>query len=143
MRVQRGALAVDDLADVDDRGDPLLDGFQYPQRFPGRGGPLDADFGQHLVQPLPIAAAVGLVVQLCHNVPGIDCGCRGAGCVNVVRMAGAVRIVSDHHLRLIMLDELCDPAGGVLDGYATERIFPVLQAPPGHAGIVVPEQFEV
>jgi hypothetical protein len=51
VRLQRGALAVDDLADVDDRGDLLLDGFQCPQRFRGRGGPLYADFGQHLVQP--------------------------------------------------------------------------------------------
>lgn len=61
---------------------------------------MDADFGQRLVQSLPIAAAVGLVVQLCHHMPGIDCQCRGAGCVNVVRMSGAVRIVSNHHLRL-------------------------------------------
>jgi hypothetical protein len=34
MRVQRGALPVEGLTDVDDRRDPLLDGFQHPQRFP-------------------------------------------------------------------------------------------------------------
>lgn len=104
---------------------------------------MDADFGQRPVQSLPIAAAVGLVVQLCHHVPGINRRCRGAGCVNVIRMPGAVRIVSDHHLRPVAVDELRDPAGGVLHGYATERVFPVLQAPPWHAGVVVPEQFEL
>ena len=104
---------------------------------------MDADFGQRPIQSLPIAAAVGLVVQLCHHVPGINRRCRGAGCANVIRMPGVVRIVSDHHLRLITVDELRDPAGSMLDGYAAERVFSVLQAPLGHAGIGVSKQFEV
>jgi hypothetical protein len=61
----------------------------------------------------------------------------------MVRVSGAVRIVSDHHLRLITVDELRDPADSMLDGYAAKRVFSVLQAPLGHAGIVVSEQFEV
>ncbi|MGB8960631.1 MAG: hypothetical protein WCC38_01550 [Pseudonocardiaceae bacterium] len=58
-------------------------------------------------------------------------------------MPGAVRIVGDDYLRLIAVDEVPDPAGGVLDGHAAESVAPGLQTPLRDAGVVVVEQFEV
>lgn len=86
---------------------------------------------------------MGLIIQLCHNVAGIHRKCRDVGCMNVVRMLGVVRVVSDEDLRSVMFDEFFDPARHGLDGYAAERIVALLGAPSRHAGIAITEQLEM
>ncbi len=141
--MQRDPFPVDDVTHIDGCRDLFLDGLQRPQRFPGRIRTPDANIVQRLVQPPPIAAAMGLVIQLWHHVAGINRICRDVGRVNVVRMPGAVRVVSDDDLWPVMLDELPDPVGNGLDGHAAERVVVLLGAPPRHAGIAVTEQLEM
>src|SRR5918997_4098822 len=74
--------------------------------FPGRSRTMNCDVGQRTIQPSPILTAMSLVVQLCHNVSCIHGICRDAGGMNVIRMAGAVRVIRDDHLRPITFDEL-------------------------------------
>ncbi len=69
MRVRRSALPVDNMPDVDGRRNQLFDGLQHPQHLPGWGGSLDTDVGQRPIQSPPTAPAVGVVIQLCHNLP--------------------------------------------------------------------------
>lgn len=136
-------LPANDMANVDDRRDPLLDGLQYLQLFPGWSRTLDTDVRQCPVQSPPITAAMGFVIQLRRNLSGIPGICHDAGSMNVVGMARTMRFVSDDHLRLIAFDELGDPAGGGLDGDTAESAFAVLRVPPCHARVVVTEQFEL
>ncbi len=75
---------------------------------------------------------MSLVVQLCRNVYCIHGICRDAGGMNVIRMADAVRVIRDDHLRPIMFDELCDSGGCGLDGHTAESAFAV-GIPPRHA----------
>ena len=112
MGMRRGSLPVDDMIDIDDRSNLLVDKIQYSLLFRGRRWPVDSDVGQCLVQQPPLAAAMGLVIQLRHHLPEVHRMRCDVGRVNVVGMACAVRVVGDDHLWPVKIDELRDPGGG-------------------------------
>jgi len=141
--VQRGSFPVDDVVDVNDRSDLPVDGLEYSSPFLGWGWPVHTYVGQYLVELPPITAAMSLVIKLRYHLRGVYGIRRDVGRVYVIRMAGAARIVGNHHLWSVVFDELPDRTGGRLDGYCAKGAFAVLRIPLRHAGVVVAEQFEM
>src|ERR1022692_589144 len=136
VREQRGTLAIHDAGDVHRGRDPLLR-FEHPALIFLAGvpvGDLDTLGPQRVPDQLPVAAPHRGQVELGRDAGSLHRGDSGPASVHVIGMlVEAVRIVGDHHLRPVLLDQPADPASYLVDRYVAERFWPLVILPLGHA----------